>query len=296
MLMRTKESHVFFLLLPPPEAKFNAKLLAQRSYRRPILPRYVSVFDFFSPASPTLLLAPVRKVTGVKFRSFRWKTSALCFRYDSRYFKAWIMASETTNSVRIRSTIVRKSQRGYTCVSVDVSYIYIYIEKRKSAYALVFRNVFHRRCPRCDGQTYEKRWNLQLSCTFQFDIACNGYTRLPLFVFARLHLCVFTALFLVFSRSFYLARSLHTLLVHCLPPFVAQERIVVADFWAVATCHAYVLSAFILHRVPLLRELFQFILFKISVAPPETVKSLRRQIQSLRNSEKGTPARTAAAI
>lgn len=158
MLMRTKESHVFFLLLPPPEAKFNAKLLAQRSYRRPILPRYVSVFDFFSPASPTLLLAPVRKVTGVKFRSFRWKTSALCFRYDSRYFKAWIMASETTNSVRIRSTIVRKSQRGYTCVSVDVSYIYIYIEKRKSAYALVFRNVFHRRCPRCDGQTYEKRW------------------------------------------------------------------------------------------------------------------------------------------
>lgn len=164
----------------------------------------------------------------------------------------------------------------------------------KKKHLCVSRNVFRRRFPR--GVTMVKRMKTVKSSMTLLHLAgivWNGYTRLPLFVFARLHLCSrFSTRFFSLLLSWPSNATLYSLLVYCLPLLLPK-----------GDCCCGFLSRYVprirsfrfyLPSNPFVTKLFHFFLFKISVAPL-WVKSLRRQIQPLIIPDKRASARIVSA-
>lgn len=194
------------------------------------------------------------------------------------------MASEATNGVGCSHSHhdVWKSPKRCMCASS------MFCRNRKKKEGLcISRNVFQRRG--AHGVTTVKTVITVKSSTALLH-------HLPVrYCLQRIHsiaiICfymlvfVFAALFLVFLAPFILpcrtALPVSTLFV----PFVAQGGNCCCGFLSryvprIHSFHFYLASGPFVTRIR-----FQFVLFKISVAPPEMVKWLRRHIQSLRNSE-----------
>ena len=162
------------------------------------------------------------------------------------------------NSVITFISRIRGKMYIYVC-SLKVAFFF---KRERCVSRNVFLDIFFRRCPVVRWwSNVMKSVNLQrlFFATFHFDIACNGYSRLPLFVFAHSHICLsdlYSFFSLLLSCRDHAAQ--HSLLVHCLPLLLPRGELL----WIFAiTCHTYVHPRFYLALDPFVAWIVSILFF-----------------------------------